>query len=153
MKKRVLIIEDSNDIGNALKQLIEFEGYEAMLADRAFKAREMAASSCPDLIIVDIRLPDEDGLKLTRELRASPETADTPIICVSSYIDGLHEEALLAGCNEVFSKTTFMQSFRETLQKYLQAEYGIRSDRKIELIPEGSLRPTAIQVSISERSE
>ena len=119
MAKKILIIEDSDDIGNALKQLIEFEGYEAVLANRAFIGRELAAALRPDMIIIDIRLPDEDGLELARELRAAPETNSTPIICVSSYIDGLRAEALAAGCNEAFSKTSFMESFHETLHKFL----------------------------------
>ena len=128
MAKKVLIIEDSDDIGNALKQLIEFEGYEVFLANRAFIGRELAAAECPDLIIIDIRLPDEDGLELTRELRAAPETYTTPIVCVSSYIEGLQAEALAAGCNEAFSKTTFMESFHKTLDKYL-SEADFSSDQ------------------------
>ena len=126
MAKKVLIIEDSDDIGNALKQLIEFDGYEAILANRAFIGRELATTIGPDLIIIDIRLPDEDGLQLTRQLRAAPETNTTPILCVSSYIDGLRTEALAAGCDEAFSKTSFMESFHETLHKYL-AEPAARS--------------------------
>jgi DNA-binding response OmpR family regulator len=119
MPKKVLIIEDSGDIGMALKLLIEFEGYEAIVASSATTGRDLALELRPDLIIMDIRLPDEDGIVLTRSLRASPETKDTPIVCVSSYTRGLETEALIAGCNEVFSKVTFMESFNQTLTKYL----------------------------------
>lgn len=119
MAKKVLIIEDSADIGKAIKMLIEIEGYEAVLADRAFAGRDLASTMRPDLIIVDIRLPDEDGLMLTRELRAAPETANTPILAVSSYIQGLYDDALAAGCNEAFSKSTFIDKYQDTLHKYL----------------------------------
>lgn len=119
MAKKVLIIEDSGDIGMALELLIQFEGYEAVVASSAAAGRDLALKLRPDLIIMDIRLPDEDGIMLTRSLRALPETRETPIVCVSSYTKGLEAEALIAGCNEVFSKTTFMESFPQTLAKYL----------------------------------
>lgn len=121
MRKKVLLIEDSNEIGSALKELIEIEGYEVILANRAFVGRKLALTIGPDLIIIDVRLPEGDGIELARELRAEAETAETPIICVSSYIQGLEAEALAAGCNEVFSKTTFIETYRETLAKYLTA--------------------------------
>lgn len=127
MPKKVLIIEDSGDIGMALKLLIEFEGYDAVVASSAAEGRDLALKVRPDLIIMDIRLPDEDGIVLTRSLRASPVTRDTAIICVSSYTMGIEAEALIAGCNEVFSKTTFIESFPQTLSKYL-GERNFRSD-------------------------
>src|SRR5687768_17271055 len=119
MPKKILIIEDSGDIGMALKLLIEFEGYQAIVASSAAAGRELALEESADLIIMDIRLPDEDGIGLTRTLRSLPETKDTPIVCVSSYTSGLEAEALMAGCNEVFSKAAFMESFDRTLTKYL----------------------------------
>lgn len=119
MRKKVLIIEDSTDIGSALKTLVEYEGYEALLANSAFSGWELARIERVDLMIIDVRLPDEDGLELTRRFRSNPETSQIPIVCVSSYIWGLEAEALIAGCNEVFSKVTFMESYKETLAKYL----------------------------------
>ena len=119
MPKKVLIVEDNADIGRAQKMLIEIEGFEVVLADRASTGLDLALAMDPDLIIVDIRLPDGNGLEITRQLRAAPETANTPILAVSSYIQGLHDEVLAAGCNEACSKTTFIDNYRETLQKYL----------------------------------
>ena len=118
MPKKILIIEDSGDIGMALKLLLESEGYSAVVAESAAAGRELAKEAQADLIIMDFRLPDGDGIWLTRSLRSSPETKDTPILCVSSYTQGLEEEALIAGCNEVFSKITFMESFDGTISKY-----------------------------------
>ena len=136
--KKVLIIEDSFDIGSALKQLIEFEGYEAIWAHAAFEGRERAFADLPDLIIVDVRLPDEDGLNLARVFRNDPKTSRIPILCVSSYINGLRQEAVEAGCSDVFSKTTFVESYQEILRRYLgepdelkEAEQAATADGQI----------------------
>ena len=121
MPKKVLIIEDSFDISDSLKQLIEFEGYEAVVASGGFEGFDKAFAEAPDLILMDINLPDMNGIDLTRNLRADPETSDIPILCVSSYTIGIEEKMLKAGCNEVFSKTSFMVSFAPTLKKYLES--------------------------------
>lgn len=119
MPKKVLIIEDTFDIGDSLKKLIEYEGYEAVVASGGFEGLDMARVGAPDLILMDVALPDISGIDLTRELRSHPQTSEIPILCVSSYTGGIEEEALSAGCNEVFSKTSFMIAFAPTLKKYL----------------------------------
>jgi DNA-binding response OmpR family regulator len=119
MLKKVLIVEDSEDVGAALRMLIEFEGYQAVVAHTAADGRIMARAARPDLIIMDIRLPDGDGVELTRELRGYPETLETPIVCVSAYGTDVLSEAVSAGCNEAISKGNFIDSYRPTLKKYL----------------------------------
>lgn len=120
MAKKVLIIEDSTDVGDSLKILIELEGYRAVVARTGFEGRDRAKSEKPDLILMDLSLPDESGIEITRDLRSFPGTADVPILCVSSYTGGLESEIREAGCDEIFSKTSFMTSFAPTLKKYLQ---------------------------------
>lgn len=119
MPKKILIIEDSTDISGALKMLIELEGYEAVAANSGLDGRKMAISEKPDLILMDLASPDLSGIDLTFELRGLPETADTPILCVSSHTEGIHSVVMAAGCQDVFSKASFIESFRPTLKKYL----------------------------------
>lgn len=119
MPKKVLIIEDTLDISESLKLLIEYEGYEAVVARGALEGFDKAREEAPDLILVDLALPDGNGINLTRDLRSQPQTFDTPILCVSSFTVGIEDEVLKAGCNEVFSKTSFMLEFAPTLKKYL----------------------------------
>ena len=120
MRKKILIIEDSDDISGALKILVELEGYSAVIAISGSEGREKAVTERPDLILMDIALPDIDGVDLTRELRALPETADTPIVCVSSYSGPLEAEAVEAGCDAVFSKSSFMTDYAATIRKYIK---------------------------------
>src|SRR5215203_4061708 len=119
MPKKILIIEDSQDIGKALSLLLLDEGYDVSVATNGAEGREKAVSERPDLILMDLALPDISGLDLTRELRAWPEAKDIPILCVSSHTRGIESVVRAAGCNEVFSKSTFIQSYRDTLRKYL----------------------------------
>ena len=119
LPRKVLIIEDTVDIGDSLKLLIEIEGYEAILARRGYEGFKLALKEAPDLILMDVNLPDINGIDLTRELRAQQQTAEVPILCVSSYTFDREDEVLSAGCNEVFSKGTFMTAFAPTLKKYL----------------------------------
>jgi two-component system cell cycle response regulator DivK len=120
MPKNILIIEDSRDIGDAMRLLIEMEGYAVSVAASGSEGRKMAVAEKPDLILMDLALPDIGGLELTQELRTVPELKDVPILCVSSHISGIESVVRAAGCQEVFSKVTFIESFRETLKQYLQ---------------------------------
>lgn len=120
MAKKVLIVEDTTDIGDALKQLIELQGYQAILASTGFSGVRMAAAQQPDLILMDLLLPDMDGIDAIREIRSCSENSSTPIVCVSSYADTYEDEVLEAGGDEVLSKTAFINSFKPTLRKYLE---------------------------------
>jgi len=119
MAKKVLIVEDTEDIAEALKILIEMQGYDAVVARDGFEGCRMALEELPDLILMDLALPGMDGLEATREIRATPEGSDTPIVVVSSYAAGARETLLEAGCNEVLTKSSFISSFGPTLTKYL----------------------------------
>ena len=120
MAKKVLIVEDAPDISEALQQLIEIHGYEALTALTGLEALRIVKEEAPDLILMDLALPDLTGIEVTRKIRSDPRSAETPILCVSSYSDGFAEEMLEAGCNEVFSKSSFIDSLGTILRKYLQ---------------------------------
>ena len=116
----MLIVEDCRDTSGALQMLIEAEGYQTIAAYNAANGRLLAQAARPDLILMDIGLPDYSGIELTRLLRATPENAETPIVCITAYPGGPMTEALSAGCDEALSKTKFIDSFRDTLKKYLE---------------------------------
>jgi DNA-binding response OmpR family regulator len=120
MAKKVLIIEDSADISGSLKLLIEMEGYDAVIANSGLEGWRKAIDEKPDLILMDLSLPDLNGVDLTRQIRSHPGISEVPILCVSSYTRGREVELLEVGCSEVFSKTSFMISFGSILTKYLE---------------------------------
>jgi CheY-like chemotaxis protein len=123
MSKKVLIIEDTADVRESLKLLIQMQGFEAVVARDGFEGCRMAAEVRPDLILMDLALPGMDGIDATKEFRSRPETVGTPILGVSSYSDRFGAEALEAGCNEVFSKRAFFNSYIPTLKKYSDIDF------------------------------
>lgn len=121
MTKKVLVVEDTKDIREALKMLIEFQGYEVIVAHDGFEASEQTLEHLPDLILMDLAMPRFNGIYATRQIRSDPKTSAIPIICVTSHAHEFEAEALAMGANEVFTKTTFMDNFDYILKKYLES--------------------------------
>jgi DNA-binding response OmpR family regulator len=88
-RKTVLLVDDDEWISNLLAELLREEGYFVLQASTAAKALELAAERAPDVIVLDLRLPDGSGVEVLRELRARVETAETPVLVVSGYLDAL----------------------------------------------------------------
>ena len=102
MKKRLLIVEDSELSRDLLVQIFE-DAYEIDLAADGITAVELATTSGPDLILMDVGLPGQDGLDAVRAIRARP--SDVPIVAVSSHVmPGDRERALAAGCDDFVPK-------------------------------------------------
>jgi CheY-like chemotaxis protein/MinD-like ATPase involved in chromosome partitioning or flagellar assembly len=80
MAGKILIVDDDSDTINFLKLLLTRQGYEVLVAYNGMKALELAHSHSPDLIVLDVMMPDLDGYEVARSLRGHPETALTPIL-------------------------------------------------------------------------
>ena len=102
IKQRILIVEDEARIANFIRAILQANGYETITASTGREARSMIASHCPDLIILDLGLPDIDGLDIIRSVR---EWTQLPILIVSART---HErdkvEALDAGADDYMEK-------------------------------------------------
>ena len=83
----VLVVEDDPDVGNLLCMTLGHEGFRVKLAASGEEALQMAQEQAPDLISLDIRLPDINGFEVLRRLRSQPETADIPVVVVSVISD------------------------------------------------------------------
>ncbi|HKO45256.1 MAG TPA: response regulator [Pyrinomonadaceae bacterium] len=103
-RSTILIVDDFDDTRLLLRTWLEKKGYQVIEAEDGKAAVAMAESQRPDLIIMDVEMPELDGLAATRQIRALPGFDRVPIIAVSAY--GAHQfraEALTAGCNEYVS--------------------------------------------------
>jgi two-component system, cell cycle response regulator DivK len=105
MSKRILIVEDQEDLRGVLRTLLAGSGYEVVEAADGQAGVAKAHSERPDLILMDIQLPVLDGYDATRQIKANPDLKATPIIAVSSFaMKGDEEKARTAGCDHYVTK-------------------------------------------------
>jgi CheY-like chemotaxis protein len=102
---RVLIVEDNPQNLKLTTVILRSAGHSVVGARTAGEAEAAIAEGVPDLVLMDIALPGQDGYALTRALRARPATAQLPILAVSSFaMPGDAERALEAGCTAYLTK-------------------------------------------------
>lgn len=103
--RTVLLVEDNETIRHAFRILLEDSGYAVAEAGSGQEALDRAAAEVPALILMDLGLPDINGLEVTRRLRASEATRDVPIIALTGRALETDEQACLdAGCTAYLSK-------------------------------------------------
>jgi CheY-like chemotaxis protein len=101
----VLVVEDFEDNRFMMRRLLEMSGYRVVEAVNGNQAVEMATSERPDIILMDLSLPQLDGLAATRRIRSQEGLGKVPIVAVSAHDSSdFHAEALAAGCNEYVTK-------------------------------------------------
>ncbi len=92
MKKTVYVVEDDEDIGELIAFLLTDQGYEVSVFNNIATFTETADPSIPALLIIDIMLPDGNGLDICRDWKSNPETGHVPILLMSAYDDNRHDE-------------------------------------------------------------
>jgi two-component system cell cycle response regulator DivK len=105
MTKRILVVEDQEDLRGILRDLLAGSGYDFAEAADGRDGVAKAQSERPDLILMDIQLPVLDGYEATRQIKADPTLKATPIIAISSFaMKGDEEKARASGCDRYVSK-------------------------------------------------
>ena len=118
--KRVLVVEDNKTNLYMITFLLGKNGYTVIEARDGKTGVNLAVKEKPDLIIMDIQLPDINGLEATRRIRASAADGDIPIIALTSYaMAGDKEKALEAGCTGYIEKPIKPETFIDQIKKYL----------------------------------
>jgi two-component system, cell cycle response regulator DivK len=135
MKPRVLVIEDNEQNLYLISFILKHHGYEVVEARDGAAGMKVARETCPDLILLDIQLPEMDGYTVARSFRSDPEWADVPIIAVTSYaMVGDREKTIEAGCTGYIEKPINPETFVPELERYLIVERkeanGKDSDRR-----------------------
>ncbi len=101
----ILIVDDDPAITTLLKMSFELEGHLVMTAASGAEALELARRIHPAAMVVDVMMPEMDGLELIRRLRANEATADIPIVCCSARsLAGDVEAGLAAGADDYVTK-------------------------------------------------
>ncbi len=120
MSKRILVVEDEEDNRRIVRDLLTNAGYEIIEAVTGDEGVVMAETHVPDLILMDIQLPDIDGYEATRQIKAKPALNHIPIIAVTSYaLNGEENKALEAGCDAYFAKPYSPRELLAKIRKYV----------------------------------
>lgn len=104
-KIRIMVVEDDEGASMFIADVLEMEGYEAIIVNDSAKAMEIANSTLPQAILLDLMMPPPDGFKLCRMLRADPTFQHTPIMIVTA-LDNTDSKivAIGAGANDYLVK-------------------------------------------------
>ncbi len=103
-QRTILIVDDFDDTRLLLRTWLEKKGFRVLEAENGNLAVAAAENNRPDLIIMDVEMPELDGLAATRKIRELKDYKDVPILAVSAYgADQYRDHAIAAGCNEYVS--------------------------------------------------
>ena len=118
--KRILVVEDNKLDMRLLKDILEGSGYETLRAADGLEAIDLAFASLPDLILMDIQLPEISGLEVSRRLKGDDRSRRIPIVAVTAFAMGCHErQALDSGCDGYISKPISVLGFLKTVESFL----------------------------------
>jgi CheY-like chemotaxis protein len=147
--RRVLVIEDSPDNLRLFRAVLRLEGAETFEADGARVGIEIARRERPDVILMDIEMPDMDGLEATRILHTDERTRDIPIVAVTaSVLDSERPRTKEAGCIGFIPKPIDPTVFGEQVAAFLRGEMPAPRAMRFNCPP-----PTADSETTSRRTE
>jgi two-component system, OmpR family, alkaline phosphatase synthesis response regulator PhoP len=130
MKPRVLVVDDESDFIQLLKYNLENQGFDILTAGDGMEALNTARRELPDVVLVDLMLPDIDGFSVCEILRSQPSTSKVPIIVVSA-LDGdyVRSRGIQAGVACCFKKPVDMKVLGESIRSsYELRQESIRSE-------------------------
>ena len=118
----ILVVEDNPANQMLAEAVLQGHGYRVNLAGSAPEALASIALECPDLILMDIQLPGQDGLSLTRELKADPAQASIPVVAVTAHAMPKDRQLSLdAGCIGHITKPFNGQVFGDQIRGFLRS--------------------------------
>lgn len=123
MAKRVLIVEDNELNMKLFHDLLDAHGYETVQTRDGLKALDLAREHKPDLILMDIQLPEVSGLEVTKWLKEDEDLRHIPVIAVTAFaMKGDEERIRDGGCEAYMSKPISVSTFLETVRSFLGDE-------------------------------
>jgi two-component system, cell cycle response regulator DivK len=118
----VLIVDDNEKNLRLARDVLQFAGFRTLEAASAGEGLLLAAEELPDVILMDIRLPDMDGTEAARRLKDDPRTARIPVVALTSLaMKGDRERFLAAGFDGYLEKPISVRDFPEQVRAYWRA--------------------------------
>jgi two-component system cell cycle response regulator DivK len=117
--KLVLIVEDNDKSLELVQDILEFRGFRTLVAFNGYQAVELAREHQPDLVLMDIQLPELDGLSALEQLREDRSTVGIPVLALTAYAMTEDRGRLVAaGFDGYISKPIDVRSLHETVLRY-----------------------------------
>ena len=126
----ILLVEDNEANQMLARAVLELEGYVVHVAGSGPELYESLRDGVPDLILMDIQLPGQDGLTLTRMLKADPATSAIPVVALTAHaMTGDRQLAINAGCSGYISKPIDTRTFGTLVRQFLST--SVDDDRRL----------------------
>ncbi|MBI1364761.1 MAG: response regulator [Alphaproteobacteria bacterium] len=120
LPKTVLIVEDNELNMKLFHDLLEAHGYDTLQARTGPEALELAEAHHPDLILMDIQLPEISGLQVTQQIKKNETLSNIPVIAVTAFaMKGDEERIRAGGCEDYIAKPISVAEFLEKVKRYL----------------------------------
>jgi len=119
MSKKILIADDYDDNRECMKFLLQSFGYEVLEAIDGLEAIECIKQQDPDLVLMDVSMPNMDGFTATRIIRESKEKSKLPIIAVTANGKQIYQQAIESGCNDLIAKPIDFNTLQPVIEQYL----------------------------------
>jgi two-component system cell cycle response regulator DivK len=120
-KLTILNVEDNSDNRLLIRRILEAEGYRVLEAGDANTAMHVIEIDLPDLILMDINMPEIDGYTLTRHLKNNPKLINIPIIALTANVmKGDRERTLAAGCDGYIQKPIDVDTLPVQISQYMK---------------------------------
>jgi two-component system, cell cycle response regulator DivK len=117
--KKILIVEDNKDSSEILGLFITKIGHHSIKARNSQEAIALAEAEMPDLVFMDMELPDVDGVRTTAILRQNPKTSHIPVVALTAWIAELwREKASKVGITTYLLKPVSPQTLKQTIEDY-----------------------------------
>ncbi|MEZ4591971.1 MAG: response regulator [Chloroflexota bacterium] len=130
MKNSILLVDDEPNLRELLRHMLEIGGYAVTEAGDGHEALDQLAEMTPDLMILDVMMPYLDGVSLCKQLRASAEFANLPIVMLSGKTQyRAVQEGLAAGANRYLCKPITVDELIQTVREVLSAPAALTGSR------------------------
>ena len=121
----ILIVEDNEKNMILVRDVLQFKGYQTLEAATGTEGLRLAREAMPDLVLMDIKLPDIDGITALKRLRADPQTQKMSVVAVSASVMPDDQQRIIAsGFDAYITKPINVKSFIETVERFIGKPQG-----------------------------
>lgn len=138
MSHRILVVDDITDNSLLLKTLLESEGYLVDVANDGLSALERMKAAPPDLVLLDIMMPNINGYEVTRSIRQDRHLSAIPIVLITAHMEACRIKGLAVGATDFVRKPVDFDELLSTIQNVLRPRSGKRERESLFMASESS---------------